>query len=119
MYGNPIHKTMVEKEGEMAWPKFVKDKLPSLRKLDGITMVEWNQKMNSGNAAQLKEVFQKMDTDSSGTISLSELKDAMKDDEIQKYLQISAQKVQEAFDQMDEVGSGEVTWEQFEKYFQV
>lgn len=103
----------------MAWPKFVRDKLPKLRKLDGITMVEWNQKMNAGNSTQLKEVFDKMDTDKSGTVDQKELAEALKDEEIQQYLQINQAKIDEAFSQMDELGTGEVTWEQFEKYFQV
>jgi len=35
------------------------------------------------------QVFQKMDADNSGTLDKSELKDALKDEEIQKYLQVT------------------------------
>jgi len=118
-YGNPLMKAMVDKEGELAWPMFVASKLPNLRKLDGISMVEWNQKMNAGNSSQLKEVFDKMDTDKSGSLDQKELGEALKDDEIRTYLQITQAQVDNAFKKMDEMGTGEVKWDEFEKYFQV
>ena len=39
-YGNPLHKKLVDEGGEMGYVRFVHEKLPNLRKLDGISMVE-------------------------------------------------------------------------------
>lgn len=117
-FGNPIHRTMVDKEGEMAWPKFVFSVLPNLRKLDGISAVEWQQKLSGkGNEAELKEIFDKMDKDSSGSVSVKEMKDALKDEEIQSYLRINASKVEDAFKQIDSDGNGELSWEEFKNHF--
>lgn len=118
-FGNPLMRSIVEKEGELAWPAFVKDKLPNLRKLDGISMVEWNSKMQDGNGAQLKEVFDKIDTDGSGSLSVKELKDSMNDADVQAFLKISPAKVDAAFAQMDADGSGEISWAEFEAFFKV
>jgi dynein light chain 1 len=119
MYGNPIHKNIVDKDGELGWPKYVQEKLPGLRKLDGITMVEWNQKMQSGNAMQLKEMFERMDADGNGTLSVKELKDAMQDEDVRLFLKLKADKVDEAFKKMDEDGSGDVSWDEFQAFFSV
>jgi len=118
-FGNPIQKSIAEKGGELAWPQFVKEKLPNLRKLDGITMVEWNMKMNEGNGAQLKEVFDKIDTDGSGSLSVKELKESMNDTDVQAFLKISPAQVDDAFKKMDADGSGEISWEEFEAFFKV
>jgi len=118
-FGNPIHRNMVEKEGELAWPLFVKEKLPNLRKLDGITMVEWNSKLNAGNKDELREVFDKIDTDQSGTLDMKEMKNALQDEEIQKFLKLTAQKVEKAFADIDADGSGDITWEEFRNHFEV
>jgi len=116
-FGNPIHRNIVEKGGELAWPAFVKEKLPNLRKLDGITMVEWSMKMNQGNANELKEVFDKIDADGSGSVSLKELKESISDEDVQAYLKITKQQVDEAFKKMDDDGSGEIPWDKFQEYF--
>jgi len=116
-FGNPIHKQLVEKEGELAWPRFVKAKLPNLRKLDGTTMVEWNMKMNQGNKEQLKEMFEKIDTDGSGSLNVKEMKEALSDEEVQAHLKLSQSQVQQAFAEIDSDGNGEITWDEFEKYF--
>ena len=68
---------------------------------------------------QLFTLFDELDTDKSGTLDQKELEEALKDEEIRSYLQINQSKIDEAFAKMDELGTGEVTWEQFEKYFQV
>merc|ERR1711988_304112 len=117
-FGNPLHRTMVDKEGEMAWPKFVIGLLPNLRRLDGITTVEWTQKMSGrGNENQLREVFQKMDKDGNGELSVAEVKEALKDEEIQTYLGLTADKVDSTFKQIDEDGSGELDWNEFKNFF--
>merc|ERR1712159_902624 len=56
LFGNPYHQNMVAKEGELAYASQVLEILPNLKKLDGISAIEWNQKMNSGNEKQLREV---------------------------------------------------------------
>jgi len=117
-FGNPIHRTMVDKEGELAWPKFVLGVLPNLRKLDGISVVEWQQKLSGrGNEAELREVFDKMDKDGNGTISVAEMKDALKDSEIQDYLGLTADQVDSAFKTIDTNGNGELTWDEFKGHF--
>jgi len=116
-YGNPIHKNIVDKEGELAWPAYVLTVLPNLRKLDGITMVEWNQKMNGGNSAELKEMFEKMDADGNGQISVKELKDALADAAICEFMKVTPDKAEATFKQLDEDGSGSLSWEEFEKHF--
>jgi len=116
-YGNPLHRSIVDKEGDMGWPKFVIDKLPGLRKLDGITTVEWNQKMNEGNEGECREVFDKMDVDGNGKLDKKEIKDAMEDEDIQTYLKLSKAQVEKAFKDMDENGDGEISFEEFSAFF--
>merc|ERR1712178_168655 len=116
-FGNPLQKAIVDKEGELGWPKYVLTVLPNLRKLDGITMVEWQQKMSGGNGAELKELFDKIDADGNGEVSVKELKEALKDEEVQAHLKLTAAKVDETFKQIDTDGSGALSWEEFEKYF--
>jgi len=118
-FGNPIHRNIHDKEGELAWPQFVKSKLPDLRKLDGISMVEWNMRMNAGNKDELREVFDKIDTDQSGSLDMKEMKAALQDEEIQTFLKLTASKVEKAFQDIDADCSGDITWEEFEKYFTV
>jgi len=113
-YGNPLHKKLVDEGGEMGYVRFVHEKLPNLRKLDGISMVEWKQKMNSGNLEQLKEVFAKMDADNNGTLSVKEVKDALKDEEIQNFLRVTPAKVDEEFAKIE---GDELTFDQFVEHF--
>merc|ERR1711988_704993 len=44
LFGNPYHQNMVAKEGELAYAAQVLEILPNLKKLDGISAIEWNQK---------------------------------------------------------------------------
>lgn len=117
-FGNPIHRNMSDAGGDLAWPRYVLSVLPNLRKLDGISTVEWNQKLSGkGNEAEMKEVFDKMDKDGSGTISVSEMKDALKDEEIQTYLRIDKARVEDIFKKVDQNGNGEISWDEFKEHF--
>jgi len=73
-YGNPIHRGIADKEGELVWAQWVMEILPDLRKLDGISTVEWRAKLSEGNEAELQEIFEKMDADGSGDVTIAEMK---------------------------------------------
>ena len=47
LYGNPIHQKIVE-DGDLAWPTQIIKILPNLKKLDGISVVEWKVKISEG-----------------------------------------------------------------------
>jgi len=117
LYGNPLHRSFVEKEGELAWAQHVMEVLPNLRKLDGISCVEWRTKLNEGNEKELREIFEKMDTDGSGDVDLNEMKVAMTDEEICAYCKLTPAKVDAVFAEMDTDGSGCLSWEEFKAYF--
>lgn len=117
-YGNPIHKEIHAAEGELGWPEYLLTILPDLRKIDGITSVEWRQKMNQGNEDELREIFDKMDLDGSGDVDLKEMKAALKDEEICAYCKLKPANVDKIFEAMDEDGSGALSWEEFKHYFQ-
>merc|ERR1711988_897357 len=61
LYGNPFHWNVVAKDGELAYASQVMEILPGLKKLDGISCIEWKQRMDSGNEKQLREVVMKID----------------------------------------------------------
>jgi len=117
-YGNPLHRDIQAKSGDLAWPAFVMELLPNLRKIDGITCVEWRTRMNEGNEAQLREIFDKMDTDNSGDVDLKEMKAALADEEVCSYCKLSPAKVDEVFAAIDADGSGSLSWEEFKAHFQ-
>lgn len=117
LYGNPIHKDMVGKDGELGWASFVMEMLPNLRKLDGISCVEWRSKLNEGNEEQLREIFDKMDADGSGDVTLGEMKAALADAEICAYCKLTPPKVEAIFSEIDADSSGSLTWDEFKKYF--
>lgn len=116
-FGNPIHKEVVAKDGELGWAAWVMEILPDLRKLDGISCVEWRSKLNEGNEEQLKEIFDKMDVDGSGDVSLEEMKAALADDEICAYCKLTPGKVEAIFNDIDADNSGSLTWDEFKKHF--
>jgi len=50
LYGNPFHWNIVAKEGELAYAAAVMAILPNLKKLDGISTIEWNQRFMARHA---------------------------------------------------------------------
>merc|ERR1712086_806656 len=79
LFGNPLHMGIIGKDGELAWADQVLTALPTLKKLDGISAVDWRNKMDSGNEKELRDVFQLIDADGGGTLDQDELKFAVKD----------------------------------------
>lgn len=116
-FGNPIHKDISGKEGELAWASFMMEILPDLRKLDGISCVEWRQKLNEGNESQLKEIFEKMDVDNSGDVTLTEMKGALEDAEICAFCKLTPGKVDQIFAEIEGEGVSSLEWDLFKKYF--
>lgn len=117
VYGNPLSHAAIGKDGELGYVGMILEILPSLRKIDGISVVEWKQKMSGGNENELKEIFAKMDVDGSGDVSLKELQVALSDDEICKYCKLKKENLEETFKAMDADGSGTVSWEEFKNHF--
>ena len=116
-FGNPLHKDISAKEGELAWASFMMEILPELRKLDGISCVEWRQKLNEGNEAQLKEIFEKMDVDSSGDVTITEMKGALGDEEICAFCKLTPAKVDDIFAEVEAEGISSLEWDLFKKFF--
>merc|ERR1712166_234540 len=56
--------------------------LSNLEELDGVSAVDWCNKMDSGNEKELREVFQLIDADGGGTLDQDELKFAVKDPKV-------------------------------------
>jgi len=117
LYGNPLQKKIEADDGATGWAEKVLTLLPNLRRLDGVAAVQWRTKINEGNDLQLKELFDKMDADGSGGLTLTEVKDALDDSEIRRRSMISKEKADELFSNMDGDGSGVIDWEEFRKYF--
>jgi len=82
LFGNPLHMGIIGKDGELAWADQVLTALPTLKKLDGISAVDWRNKMDSGNEKELRDVFQLIDADGGGTLDQDELKFAVKDPKV-------------------------------------
>merc|ERR1712086_31925 len=82
LFGNPLHMGIIGKDGELAWADQVLTALPTLKKLDGISAVDWRNKMESGNEKELRDVFQLIDADGGGTLDQDELKFAVKDPKV-------------------------------------
>jgi len=116
LYGNPIHTKIID-DGELAWPAAVLKQLPNLKKLDGISVIEWKVKMSEGNEKQLKWLFEKIDADGSGDLSIGEMKAAMKDDDIRREMGVAKDKAEDIFAQMDDDDSGSISWEEFKDFF--
>lgn len=118
LYGNPIHKKIID-DGELAWPTAILKVLPNLKRLDGISCVEWKMKISEGNDKELKQLFDAIDTDGSGDLDLGEIKAALMDDDIRREIGVAKGKAEEVFEQMGGDGQENVgiTFEQFLHYF--
>lgn len=116
MYGNPCHTKIIE-DGDLQWPLHVLKILPNLKKLDGISTIEWKVKISEGNEKQLRWLFDKIDADGSGDISISEMKAAFMDDEVRREMGVPKGDAEKVFAQMDDDGSGSIMWEEFHQYF--
>jgi len=117
LYGNPLQKKIESEEGATAWAEKVLAVLPNLRRLDGVAAVQWRTKITEGNDIQLKELFDKMDADGSGDLTLAEVKAALDDSDIRRRSMISKEKADDLFSNMDSDSSGVIDWEEFRKYF--
>jgi len=117
LFGNPFHATMIAKEGELAYADQVMKILPNLKKLDGVSAIEWKQKMDSGNEKQLREVFIKIDADGGGTLDQDELRAAVKDPEIAAYMKMEPVEIEVILFKILKTGAEEVSFEDFCYWF--
>jgi len=117
LFGNPLHWNIVAKEGELAYAAQIMAILPSLKKLDGISCIEWKQKMENGNEKQLREVFMKIDADGGGTLDQDELRAAVKDPEIAAYMKMEPVEIEVILFKILKTGAEEVSFEDFCFYF--
>eukprot|EP00657_Telonema_sp_P-1_P012581 TRINITY_DN9226_c0_g1_i1.p1 TRINITY_DN9226_c0_g1~~TRINITY_DN9226_c0_g1_i1.p1 ORF type:complete len:282 (+),score=102.11 TRINITY_DN9226_c0_g1_i1:131-976(+) len=119
LYGNPVHLNIVNKDGELAWADTVLKLLPQVKKLDGVSAVEWRNKMDSGNEKQLRQVFKMIDADGGGTLDQDELRAAVKDPEIAKLMMMDPVEIEPIlFKIMKASGEEEeVTFEDFCYWF--
>ena len=91
--------------------------LPKLKKLDGISVIEWKQRINSGNEKQLREVFQKIDADGGGTLDQDELKFAVKDPSIAAIMKLDPVEIEVILFKILRSGADEITFEDFCYWF--
>lgn len=117
LFGNPFHMNAVQKEGELAYADQVMKILPNLKKLDGISCIEWRQKMECGNEKQLREVFMKIDADGGGTLDQDELRAAVKDPEIAAYMKMEPVEIEVILFKILNTGAEEITFEDFVYWF--
>merc|ERR1711907_866021 len=104
-------------EGELAYADQVMKILPNLKKLDGISVIEWDKKMNSGNEKQLREVFMKIDADGGGTLDQDELRAAVKDPEIAEQMKMEPVEIEVILFKILKTGAEEVSFEDFCYWF--
>jgi len=116
LYGNPVWAKIVE-DGDLQWPIAILKMLPNIKKLDGISVVEWKVRISEGNEKKLEALFKMIDADGSGDISVNEMRAAMKDDEVRREMGVSKQSAEDVFNNMDDDDSGSITWEEFREYF--
>lgn len=116
LYGNPIHQKIIE-DGDLAWPTAIIKALPNLKKLDGTAIIEWKVKISEGNEKQLRWLFDKIDADKSGDLSIGEMKAAFKDDEVRREMGVPKENAEKVFASMDDDDSGSITWEEFKQFF--
>merc|ERR1711934_935284 len=117
VYGNPVHWNMVAKDGELAYAAAVMEILPNLKKLDGVSCIEWRDRMNTGNEKQLREVFLKIDADGGGTLDQDELRAAVKDPEIAAYMKMEPVEIEVILFKILKTGAEEVSFEDFCYWF--
>merc|ERR1711871_1313032 len=117
VYGNPLHWNMVAKDGELAYAAAIMEILPNLKKLDGVSCIEWNDRMNTGNEKQLREVFLKIDADGGGTLDQDELRAAVKDPEIAAYMKMEPVEIEVILFKILKTGAEEVSFEDFCYWF--
>jgi len=48
LYGNPLHASIIQ-DGDLQWPVTILKILPNLKKLDGISVIEWKVKISEGD----------------------------------------------------------------------
>lgn len=117
LFGNPFVQAIVAKEGELEYVSKVLELLPKLKKLDGVSVIEWKQKMDSGNEKQLREVFARVDADGGGTLDQDELRAAVKDPEIAKMMNLDPVEIEVILFKILKSGAEEVTFEDFCYWF--
>jgi len=117
LFGNPVHSGIVSSDGELAYAQKIMEKLPNLKKLDGISVIEWKQKMETGNEKQLREVFQKIDADGGGTLDQDELRASVKDPEVAAAMGLDPVEVELILFKILNSGAEEVTFEDFCYWF--
>jgi len=105
LYGNPVHTSIIQ-DGDLEWPLAILKLLPNLKKLDGISVVEWKIKISEGNEKQLRWLFEKIDQDSSGDISVAEMTAAFRDDDVRREMGVSKDSVESFFSKIDDDESG-------------
>lgn len=116
LYGNPVW-SKISEDGDLHWPLAVLKILPHLKKLDGISAVEWKVKISEGNEKDLKRLFEQIDIDGSGDISVAELKEAFRDDDVRREMGVAKESAESIFSKMDDDGSGGISWLEFKEYF--
>lgn len=116
-FGNPWERKISSEDNPLVYAEKTLGLLPNLRRLDGIAAVQWRTKITEGNEVELRSLFEQMDADGSGDLSLQEIRVALDDEKIRRSSMISKEKADILFAQADEDGSGTIDWEEFRKYF--
>lgn len=116
LFGNPIHNQIIQ-DTDLAWPTAILKLLPELKRLDGISTIEWKLKISEGNEKPLRMLFEKIDADGSGDLDMSEMMSALQDDEIRRTIGVGKQRADEVFAKMDLSGEGTVSWDEFKAWF--
>jgi len=119
LFGNPVHLNVLGKDGELAWADTVLKLLPQIKKLDGVSAVEWRNRMDSGNEKQLREVFKMIDADGGGTLDQDELRAAVKDPEVAKMMMMDPVEIEPILFKILKAGGeeDEITFEDFCYWF--
>jgi len=113
LYGNPFHMKIKETEGDLAYAAQVMQILPGLKKLDGVSTIEWQDRMSTGNEKQLREVFMQIDSDGGGTLDPDELRAAVKDPDIAAQMRMDPVEIEVILFKILKTGAEEVSFEDF------